>query len=329
MTVTVLTQASAGAPSLTGEDGSLYSVLKWALVELGWTVAFDDAVNFKVAFRNNPATGTGRYLRIRDKAADHGQSADRAAIDSFLTMTDINTGTASYPNQDQYWYKSVSTDATSRDYTIVGTDRWFYFMPRPTAAATPLFRVFFFGDYLSFDETKVDTALLVSSSVTGTLTNAYWGGVCRYAKDSVTSSTTDTNTEIDQGLSSGHTSAGNGVSCHIQSSEPIMSANTTIMAGSLGDTTDPISGGVSTAPAFLVEGNSTPRVGIIPNLLIPMNDLRIISVSNTPGEVLAGIKGPNGVGNAMYVPCTNTYNQDTTSTRMGAVLIDLGTDWLG
>jgi hypothetical protein len=123
----VIKSTDVGAPSLTGQDGSMYTLMKWALPQLGWTQEFDDGVNFKVAFRNNPVKGTGYHIRFRDKAADHAFTAHFCCVDAFETMSDIDTGTKRFPLVDRYWVKSPVTTAVAYPYIFIGTDIFFYF----------------------------------------------------------------------------------------------------------------------------------------------------------------------------------------------------------
>ena len=129
MAATVLTSADAGAPDLTGQAGALYNVLKWALPQLGWTIEFDDDVNFKIAFRNDNVEGSGSYLRINNNSANHPAADNRfAQVQMYASMSDVDTGTAITPQDGVgYWLTSSSTDATARPWKIIGNDKFFYF----------------------------------------------------------------------------------------------------------------------------------------------------------------------------------------------------------
>lgn len=121
-----LTHLDTGAPVLTGEDGAMYSLLKWALPQLGWTIEHDDAANFRIAFRNSDADGLGGFLQIYDQAADHLGNAGRARVRLFSTMSDVNTGADESPTSDNaYIIKSGLADTTVRRWEIYGDDRTF------------------------------------------------------------------------------------------------------------------------------------------------------------------------------------------------------------
>ena len=120
---TILNQDSAGMPELNGLDGSLYAVLKAALPLIGWTLEFDDAANFRAAFKN---AGTGRFLRIIDKASDHGATSIRAEIQFYGDMTDVNTGTDRFGAEPSYWVKSPVANDSPRRWWIVGNEKAFW-----------------------------------------------------------------------------------------------------------------------------------------------------------------------------------------------------------
>ncbi len=109
----VYKSTDAGAPTLDGNKGSLITVLKACLVNgygakagAGWTIALEDAANYKIIFRNNSTTGSGRYFRIQDngRVSSRTDSAyftsDRncnATIVGMQNYTDINTPVVPFP----------------------------------------------------------------------------------------------------------------------------------------------------------------------------------------------------------------------------------------
>jgi hypothetical protein len=117
-----------GAPSLTGETGSLYAVLKWALPQLGWTVEFDNGSDV-VVFRNDGATGTGDYLRIDDNPANHdGVDARLANVRSYAAMVDIDTGADVVGDSGWMLTKSSTADNTPRAWAVIGDERYFWLL---------------------------------------------------------------------------------------------------------------------------------------------------------------------------------------------------------
>lgn len=109
----VYKSTDASAPTLNGQKGSLITVLKACLVNgygskaaAGWTLATEDAGNYKAIFRNDSVNGSGRYFRIQDNgriAADGAGSyyaqdrACNAALVGMHSYSDINTPVMPFP----------------------------------------------------------------------------------------------------------------------------------------------------------------------------------------------------------------------------------------
>lgn len=150
-----------GAPTLDGTEGSGYAVLKWALPQLGWTIEYDDDVNFKIVFRNNPTTGTGTYLEVVDNAPYGSGSNQVTSFRCYQTMTGIETGTGRTPDFDHgvgtypaSWIRSQSNNSTNdAAYRFVGTDRGFYMLSRESGNPTyyHIWNWGFFGDMVPYN----------------------------------------------------------------------------------------------------------------------------------------------------------------------------------
>lgn len=119
-----------GALKLDGTAGSFYAIIKHCLTEAGWSVAFDDAVNFKIAFRNSMAHGgSGGYLRVHDNASFTG-GGRVASWRAYESMTDIDTGTLQCCD-DWIWKAreaggAQGADAVRRCWVIVADQRTCY-----------------------------------------------------------------------------------------------------------------------------------------------------------------------------------------------------------
>lgn len=113
----------AGAPSLTGQIGSLIPVLDFALgtadLTNGWEKVFT-ATNIAVY---RPRHGLRIYMRVDDT------NAQFASIRFYETMSDASTGTNIHPTVAQVaayaFPKSATADATVREWNFTATDRWF------------------------------------------------------------------------------------------------------------------------------------------------------------------------------------------------------------
>lgn len=125
----VVKSTDSGAPDLNGTDGSLYDVLKYALPLIGWTIEFDDEPNHQIAFRNDPSTGTGYYLKLYDNEADHAADSRRGRFEGYASMSDINTGGGVFPSSQVFCMKSHVADATAKEWMVVGNEKCFWFFP--------------------------------------------------------------------------------------------------------------------------------------------------------------------------------------------------------
>ena len=136
---TYYSSADAGAPALSGQAGSLATLLDALLVDgygtgpsakpgLGWTREFS-ATNKRV-FRNNPVSGSGYSLRLDDSNAQYG------LLRGYQSMSGIDTGTNPLPTEAQMangslWPKSNSASSAVRTWWAIGTEKQFYLFLDP------------------------------------------------------------------------------------------------------------------------------------------------------------------------------------------------------
>lgn len=129
MTVRLYRSQDTGAPSLTGQSGSLIAVLDACLVNgygsmpaAGWTKPFS-GTNL-AAYR--ASIGTRYYLRVNDSLNTGSYS-----VTAFETMSDVNTGTNIFPNTSQeatglVMLKSGTSNATARSWAVIAHERSFF-----------------------------------------------------------------------------------------------------------------------------------------------------------------------------------------------------------
>lgn len=113
------------APVLTGQSGSLISLLDAVLVDgygdkaaLGWTKPYSDTN--EAAYRIDPTDGTGFYIYIDDSFGTY------AEIRGYESMTAIDSGTNPFPYTSLTKVrivKSDSSDSTARPWIIYGDNR--------------------------------------------------------------------------------------------------------------------------------------------------------------------------------------------------------------
>lgn len=146
---TTFTYTVANSPT-TPATGTITSKRAGA----GWTKPFT-GTNL-AAFRNSATLGTGFYLDVNDAAPGTG-GAREARVRGYEAMTAVGTGTNPFPTlaqQSATTYavrKSLTLDATARDWLIVCDETVFYMvidtgdMTNPTIAS-----MWMFGDFVSY-----------------------------------------------------------------------------------------------------------------------------------------------------------------------------------
>jgi hypothetical protein len=255
MTPLFLTHESAGAPSWTSAPNSLNTILKWALPQLGWTVAFDDPSRSMTAYRNNDFDGSGCYLKVIDDPA-HMSSADAVAgyaeVQGFITMSDIDSGTGQWPlTGGKFWKLS---DMTGPEYAVIGDDRTFYF-----AIKQRVDRSFFLhhaGDihsYKPLDKSHFfitgaeDSIFTASSSLgNGALSTLAIRGTSGFGYS------------FSESLAESHDGMVlNGETVQLFSLvNPLVVGFADIFMGANGDYPNPVSGGLNIAPIYVRESES-------------------------------------------------------------------------
>lgn len=160
-----------GAPTLTGEVGSLHALLKTCLVgsagvaygtgpnekaAAGWTVAYEDIGNFKLALRNNSQAegGTGMCIRIHDNGTGTG-GAREAFIRAYSDMSDIDTGDDATPTTAQQTTglvvrKSGTLDSTARRWVLVCDELTCYLWINFNSTGNNNDGLYWWGDFESF-----------------------------------------------------------------------------------------------------------------------------------------------------------------------------------
>lgn len=127
----------AGAPTITGQVGSLTTLLRTVLVgtagiaygstpSAGWTEQFIGTGTNTAAFRNNQSEdGCGCYVLVNDNGPGAG-GAREARVNVYATMSDISTGTNG--TATTYIRKSSTADSTTRRWLVIADGRtaWVY-----------------------------------------------------------------------------------------------------------------------------------------------------------------------------------------------------------
>jgi hypothetical protein len=137
--------ASPGAPTLNGVNGSLCAVLDWALLLNGWTIEFT-ATNARIY---RPASGNRFRLSVRHDSAISGDAtlATVRGCESATSATALVNPfptTAQLPNSTANWLTSEAPDTAARSYRIAIGTTWIILAVRPGIADS--WDMQFFGD---------------------------------------------------------------------------------------------------------------------------------------------------------------------------------------
>lgn len=182
MTVRVYLSTDDSAPSLTGQAGSLITVLDAVLVNgygsriaAGWAKAFsgtNKAAYRPPAISASPSEGNRFYLRVDDSGTT------TAGVRGYESMSDVDTGSNPFPTTGQIsnpglvCQKSITADSTVRSWAAVATESFLYFIPQSAVSylgtVSDYDSVVMFGDIHSYLSGDVYGTILVARTTSGT-----------------------------------------------------------------------------------------------------------------------------------------------------------------
>jgi len=193
MTVRVYRYDDVDAPVLTGATGSVNNLIKACLVTgygakagAGWTEEFT-TTNIS-AYKMGAAPFS--FLKVSDTAAVSSSSYTR--LIGYNNMTDINTGTNSFPTEAQvagglYHYKSVD-GTTARPWMIIADNNAFWLFQYRALTTAQGFTVsnscesLFFGQLLGTATGDTNSTTIIANQATG---NTYTLGLVTDFSNSV------------------------------------------------------------------------------------------------------------------------------------------------
>jgi len=174
---TVYRSSDTSAPVLTGQVGSLISLLDACLVNgygsksaAGWSKAFSGTN--AASYKQGAASGADCYLDVNDNAAG-AAGAQEANVRGYEAMTAVATGTGPFPTTSQqaspglYIRKSATADATARDWLVIADDKTFHLcvLAGDTAGR---YMIFSFGEIYSFKSADSYRAAIIGHTASGT-----------------------------------------------------------------------------------------------------------------------------------------------------------------
>lgn len=320
---TIYSSTDPGAPQLTGQVGSLVSLLRALLVTgygtspnakpgLGWTEEFTGTN--KAAFRNAPVTGTGYRLRVDDSNAMYG------LMRAYETMTDIDNGSGPTPltsvlANGVIWPKSGTANSTARAWWAIGTERCFYLFVDTQALGLVFASPYFAGDIISLrpgDAHHFMLEAIMSTSYGGSSglvhSNLFYGVGAGW------------NTAPASSTLCGFLGRNYGqVPGSVYAGHPTLETGINAYGGNGASYPFPVNNGLLYSKALVMEGAYLPR-GFMPGVLVPLHptpfgDLtEVPDVSGLPMGTVLVAKGFRSVS-----PVTLAYT--------GQVLFDKSNAW--
>lgn len=183
MTVRLYRYDDASAPVLTGQNGSLVTLLDAVLVNgygsktaAGWTIA--QTTTNKRAYKQNTTGGvhpTGYHLYIDDTGPGGGGGRE-ARVCAFETMSAITpVGTGQTPNNSQSAIgigtlvirKSNTNDSTARKWYVIANGQTFYLFVEMGDQVAPNIQGtgFAFGDFKSYKSGDAYAIMIIGRQV--------------------------------------------------------------------------------------------------------------------------------------------------------------------
>jgi hypothetical protein len=233
MTVRIYKSTDGSAPVLTGQAGSLTTLLDAVLVNgygsqtaAGWSI--NQTTTNKRGYKQN-LTGSnnssGMLLYVDDTAAGTG-GAKEARVCGFETMSAITpTGTGQFPTAAQSSIgtgfliirKSTTADATARAWTIIANGQTIYLFIESgdTTAATALALAttgFAFGDFKSY-KTSDQYAVMIIGRVTENTGSSLSDAMQMTLMSTTGSSVTLSDTNFGHFIARSWTGVGSSVRC--------------------------------------------------------------------------------------------------------------------
>jgi hypothetical protein len=177
--VTVYRWDDAGAPQLTnGKPSEIIAILKKCLVEgygtkagVGWSVAFENAATFKIAFRNSATEASGGFVQFWSVAGTDTNSGEMR-FRGAKSMTALDTFIDAQ-------YQSQFKISTAIDYwVLIATSAAFWiFSTNAIASPSSLTHekaLFFVGDYDAFTTNDPGRFITMMNGSGGDMTNSSW-----------------------------------------------------------------------------------------------------------------------------------------------------------
>lgn len=330
MTVTVYRHTDSGAPVLNATAGSLVALLDAVLVNgygakspLGWTKPFTGTNG--ASFKQPAGTTNGFYLNVDDNNPNT-DAFKTARMTGYESMSAFNTGTAPFPAVAQLatavqWPKqNEASTATPVNWTIVGTNKFFFFWVRilSTHVAAPggdMGRLVGFGDILSYKVPDAYATLITGYSGSGS-------AVITTTLAHLASNNAPANAASGHFMTRSYTQSGGaiGVGQHTDYVKGV--AGSSFMGSGSGSLMPYPTGpdaSLYTAPVWITESTTKHLRGIIPGLYAPLHNIPL-----TTGDVFTGTVGSPLAGKTLEA---FTVGHTASAGSYGQMMIETSNTW--
>lgn len=319
---TIFRSTDPGAPVISGQAGALAALLDAILVDgygsgatakggLGWTREFVSP-NLR-AYRNNPVTGTGYFLRVDDSNALYGW------MRGYESMSAISTGINPVPTLAQrtdgsMWIKSSAAGAVARSWFAIGNERSLYLFIDHTGGGAESQVPYFCGDISSYLPGDQHCFALSQNGMT-----AYTSGIGSNITFYPSNSSWDVSslTTVNSGLYLARNSALAAGALHAGVANMNNTGTLAVWGGGTSNSyyniPPPVNGGVISQPGLLLERPFLFR-GQYPGLRVPISTLGYGDGWSIDGVVIAK-------------RFTGTSSGNNSVRNVGEVLFELDREW--
>lgn len=177
--VTVYSWNDAGAPQLTnGKPSEIIAILKKCLVEgygtkagAGWSVAFENAATFKIAFRNSTTEASGGFVQFWSVAGTDTNSGDmRFRGAKSMTALDVFI--------DPQIQHQVNITTAVDYWVLIATSAGFWFFTSQNLSSPSISTInkacFFVGDYDAITANDPGRFVNIMNGTTSDMTSFLW-----------------------------------------------------------------------------------------------------------------------------------------------------------
>lgn len=317
MTVNVYRYSDAGAPQNTNTPGDIPAILKACLVTgygskagAGWSNPYNNGATVAVFLQGSGSNG--RYLRV-DDSMPSATSPYAALLNAYESMSAHSTGVAPFPTAGmassmQHIRSQAVGVGAARDWTLVATEKCFYFIGASGATANSYPQMFFFGDF--------------PSNVPGDAYNTMYLGQAAGAAYTATQNLVVVGSSLYVGTA-GH------VMCRrfdqlgtafnaCCSTDCAKSGGAGVMGGGGMNYPHQADGGLYLAPVYIGEliGSVTPVFrGILPGIWNPCHAANtafnlhdtVVGAGAMAGKTFEFFNSGNGVANGFFLEMSNTW----------------------